>query len=182
LYGQQRARAYSYLTSNLLIHVTRFVAAGSSECLHFFCTLSWSNAKTRHILYIEARSSAMLVRTGDTLPSSLMPIHSSRKQIMIPTSFILKTEEHSTEGGHRRLVRAGNLHRCTDAENRVEKLPLCATFRAAQRSAKAETSRRMSNCHKRIRTGLCSVGRCRKKVANTRGKVAQVKTVVVHYL
>jgi hypothetical protein len=101
---------------------------------------------------------------------------------MIPTSFILKTEEHSMEGCHRLLVRDGNLHQCTDAENTVEKLPLFATFRGARRSAEAETSRRMSNCHKRIRTELCSVGRCRKKVANTRGKMAQVKTVVVHYL
>ncbi len=70
----------------------------------------------------------MLVRTGDTLPSSLMSIHSSRKQLMIPISFILKMEEHSTEGYHRRLVRAGNLHQCTDAENRAKNLPLFATL------------------------------------------------------
>jgi hypothetical protein len=122
------------------------------------------------------------VRTlGQHGSKCLMAIRSSRKQIMIPTSFILKTEKHSTEGGHRRLVRTGNLHQCTDAENRAQKLPLCATFRGSPRSGKAEASRRMLNHHKRIGTGFCVVGRGRKKVANARGKVAQVETVVVHY-
>ncbi len=124
----------------------------------------------------------MLRCAGDTLTSSLMPIHSSRKQVMIPSSVILKTDEHSTDGGHRPPVTGENLHQCTDAENRAENLPLFATFRGARRSSVAETARRMSNRHKSIRTGMRVVGRCRKKVADRRGKMAQLDALVVHYL
>jgi hypothetical protein len=79
------------------------------------------------------------------------------------------------------LRSAVHLHLCTDAKNTAHNLPLFATFPGARRSSSAETSRRMSNRHQRIRTGLCVVGRCRKKVARTRGKMAQIGTVVVHY-
>jgi hypothetical protein len=82
----------------------------------------------------------------------------------------------------KRIRSAVDLHRCTDAENTPENLPLCATFRGARRSSMAETPRRMSNRHQRIGTGLCVDGRFQKKVANARGKVAQVNPVVVHYV
>ncbi len=58
-------------------------------------------------------------------------------------------------------------------------LPLFAP-RCAQK--RAEASHRISNRRWRIGTGRCVVRRCQKKVANTRGKVAQVNPVVVHYV
>ncbi len=82
----------------------------------------------------------------------------------------------------KRLRTVVDLHRCTDAENMVQKLPLFATFPSARWSWWTRTARRMSNRHQRIGTGLCVVGRCRKKVANTRGKMAQRDSVFVHYV
>jgi hypothetical protein len=100
--------------------------------------------------------------------SSLIPIHSSRKQIMIPGLLILKMDEQSTEGDHRRLASAGNLHQCTNAKNTAQELPLFATFRGARASATGATLRHKSILDKKFGTGTGAVWRYRELVARTR--------------